>query len=191
MHEIWDCPADKWEFLSPQFLHVCSSSGCTARVIIWSRHMHRLQFPPREWTGSSLGPRVCCGTSDLPGLLTPAPHAPHSWMAGALPTVGRTAKGQLCHFPQLLFRLMEKAEHSWVSSLVWPTSITHKSLIGHPKSCHLGLLGLLCFLTLYLLPPRLQELRVSFFKTFFCSSQFEQVAVPCSAAVSARLHLQI
>lgn len=135
--------------------------------------------------------RATCVLWDLPGLLTPGPHAPHSWMAGALPTVGRTAKGQLCHFPQLLFRLMEKAEHSWVSSLVWPTSITHKSLIGHPKSCHLGLLGLLCFLTLYLLPPRLQELRVSFFKTFFCSSQFEQVAVPCSAAVSARLHLQI
>lgn len=110
---------------------------------------------------------------------------------GALPTVGKTAKGQLWHFPLPLFSLMEKAEHSWVSSLVLPTSVTHKSLIGHAKSCHLGLLGLLCFLTLYLLTPRLQELRVSSFKTFLCSSQFKQVVVPCPAAVSAKLHLQI
>lgn len=110
---------------------------------------------------------------------------------GALPTVGQTAKGQLWHFPSASFFLMEEAEHSWVSSLVLPTSVTHKSLIGHTKSCHLGLLGLLCFLTRHLLPPRLQELRVSFFKTFVCSSQLRQVAVPCSAAISARLCLQI
>lgn len=191
MHETLDYPADKWEFLSPEFLHVCSFSGCTDRVIVWSRHVHRLQFPPREWIGSSLRPWVCCRTSGIPGLLTPGAWCNPAGWQGALPTVGMTAKGQLWHFPLLLFSLMEKAEHSWVSSLVLPTSVTHKSLIGHAKSSHLGLLGLLWFLTLYLLPPRLQELRVSLFKIFFCSYQFKQIAVPCSGAISPRLHLQI
>lgn len=132
---------ERWEWLCPKFLHVCSSLAAGPEPSPGQGTRTDFYFPRGQWTGGSLRPSVSSGTGVLHG-------AGQSWPLlhqGALPTVGKTTKGQLWRFSLLLFPLMEKAEHSWVSSSVLPTSVTHKSSTGHAKSCHLGLLGLLCF----------------------------------------------